>query len=272
VLFVGATFAFEFSNGDFEDNFTDWRYYAVGGASTTFTIVNDAYTGSNAASMETTAFAGGDTALDRDTNRIPVSKGDVVNLSFAAKKISTGSTRIMISVSEFSSTGSFLGLEDNYYSEPVNGSYTEYSFVKFIYNSTTAYINIAFRIVDEFGLTTVGHYYIDTVSIVEGQMLYNGGFEDGSNGWRAYAVGGGSGNFGISSDSYEGNNAFSFEITAGGGDHGLDRWESKIPAVAGDVFGVSVATKKLSVGNTTLRMYGGEPDLLRSFQSLNEQA
>ncbi|MFI4912148.1 MAG: hypothetical protein ACIAQZ_10830 [Sedimentisphaeraceae bacterium JB056] len=256
--FVGITSAFELTNGGFEDNFTDWRYYAVGGAAANFTIVNDAYSGSNAASFEITSFPGGDTALDRDSRRVSVTQGDAINISFASKKISTGSTRLMVSVAEFNDSGAFLGLQENYFFAPVNDVYNVYSVVKFISNPTTAYINIGFRIVDDFGLTTVGHYYIDDVTLSESVLVYNGGFEDGTNGWRAYAVGGGTGNFGLSSDAYEGSNAFSFEITTGGGDHGLDRWESRFPAQTGDVFKISAATKKVSTGNTTLKLFVSE--------------
>jgi hypothetical protein len=262
LFFVSFMFVFqtgidaaEITNGGFEQDFADWRYFAVDGAEANFTIVNDAYEGNKAASIEVTA-GGGDHALDRETNRIPINPEEVIKISFAAKKISSGETRMSLTVSEFDSSGTWLGGDANtdFVFNPSSGDYSVHEAVFMPKMAATAYINIGFRIEDEFRIKVPGHYYVDNVVFSEGEIFYNGGFESGQIGWRAYAVSGAAGNFGLSNDAYEGSNAFSFEITAGGGDHGLDRWDSKIPITYGQTVGVSAATKKLSGQDTVLKM------------------
>ncbi|AQQ70228.1 hypothetical protein SMSP2_00571 [Limihaloglobus sulfuriphilus] len=260
VFLAGGAGAVEITNGDFEDGFTDWRYFAGNGAEANFTIVNDAYTGSSAASIEFTDVLQGDAGLDRFNAEIPVSTGDVLKVRFAAKKIGSANTRLKVSVVNKDANNSFFGVQDNFFFRPVEGSYTEYEAYAFITDPRTEFINLSFRIVDDWGLLYEGQYYIDSVSITKADLVYNGGFEEGDFGWRAYAAGGAEGIFGLTTDAYEGSNAFSFEITVGGGDHGLDRWDSRFPGSAGDLLEISSAVKKVSSDNTFLRLIIAEFD------------
>ncbi len=262
-LLSGVSSGFSITNGSFEQSWTDWRTYAVGGADTNFTIVeDDAYAGNLAASIEVVT-ALGDTGLDRYGSMIPVEYGDAVGVSFAAKTI-FGSANLVVIISEYNAGGVWLGANYVHSFDPDDSDYSLHSFTHLVSNnSSAAYLNLSFTIHDDWGLIAAGHYYVDDIQLYEGDVLYNGGFEDGANGWRPYIVGG-SANFGISNDAYEGNNAFSFDITSPGIDHGLDRWGSLIPVDFGSAVGISFAAKAISTGSL-LNVTVGEWSVSGSF-------
>ncbi len=245
-------------NGDFEfsGNLDYWRGYAVGtGAEAYFTISNDAFTGSQAASMEVIN-PGDDHAMDIYENMIPTAPGETVAIGFAAKNVLGDNTKLRLSVAEYRDTGPFdFSGRQTWIDLPVGSSYEEFEFTHNVVDPNADKLDVVFTIVDDSGVNkSAGHYLIDNVRVVNAQLVGNGGFESDFDAWRSYAVGGGEGTFTIISDAYEGSKAALMDITVGGGDHGLDRWESKIPVDSDDELMVSFAGKKFSGVNTYLQM------------------
>jgi hypothetical protein len=154
------------ANGDFEfsPDFVHWRTFAIGGTEANFTISTDAYSGSKAASMDVTV-GGGDHAMDKDNNRIAVSPGEMLDLSFASKKISGINTRLLVTISEFDSSGAYLEKLGTGLFRPITTAYTVFDYYYQVQDSNTAFINIGFRITDVASNKIPGHYLIDKVEL-----------------------------------------------------------------------------------------------------------
>ncbi|MFI4912143.1 MAG: hypothetical protein ACIAQZ_10805 [Sedimentisphaeraceae bacterium JB056] len=250
------------SNRDFESDFTNWRTFAVGGSEAVFSISADAFSGTKAASLNVTDASSGDHGLDRDTAKLAVSYQDILKVSFAAKKISTGDTRLQLTVAEYDASGNYLSSYSDELFNPVTTGYDKFELKCSIKNSQTTQVNIGFRVTDSSGVKTTGNYLIDDVVAIANPLLTvsNNGFESDFTDWRYFAVSGAAANFTISTDSYSGSKAASIEVTTGGGDHGLDRDSSRLSVSAEDTLTISFASKKISGANSYVMLNVSEFD------------
>ncbi|AQQ70227.1 hypothetical protein SMSP2_00570 [Limihaloglobus sulfuriphilus] len=167
VSLTAAVGAAELTNGGFEDGDTDWRAYAANGAVGNFGLTTDAYEGNHAFSFEITASpAGSDHGLDRWNSRFSAFTDDVLEISAAIKKVSSDNTVLRVYVSEWDSDG-YLGESSFYTLDSTEGSYTLNTFNYSVIHSDTTECDIKFKIFDENGEKSTGHYYIDAVTVPE---------------------------------------------------------------------------------------------------------
>ncbi|AQQ70226.1 hypothetical protein SMSP2_00569 [Limihaloglobus sulfuriphilus] len=182
VFAATSAVAVELTNGGFEDGDTDWRAYAANGAVGNFGLTTDSYEGSNAFSFEITdSPAGSDHGLDRMGSRFSAFAGDDLEISAAVKKVSSDNTVLRVYVSEWDDGGSYLGVSSFYALDSAEGNYTLNTFNYSVTNPDTTECDIKFKIFDENGLKSSGHYYIDAVDVLNqeppvytGELLYNG--------------------------------------------------------------------------------------------------
>ncbi|AQQ72062.1 Arylsulfatase [Limihaloglobus sulfuriphilus] len=176
ILFVSSSLTAEMlTNGSFEDGFTDWRKFAVGGAQATFEIVTDSYDGENAASMHVTYITNPlaqDFAIDRSpkdpgTGKLDFTGKDRLEITFAAKKMLDNGSKIQLTVSEFDADKNWTGTNTNYSFEvPFDANYHLFTVEYNRISSNSVYVNIGFRIIEN-GLKCTGKYYLDAVSVKE---------------------------------------------------------------------------------------------------------
>ncbi|AQQ70224.1 Carbohydrate binding domain protein [Limihaloglobus sulfuriphilus] len=249
----------EFANGDFENgNLSGWRTYFNGVAEGSYQISQDSYQGSYAVHMDITN-AGvnnsqGNSALDTWSSPIELYGAKEVLLTFAAKNLSSDSSRLHVKMLEFSAANTNLGATREWFFTP-SGNYQQYSCFYSLKNSQASKIVISFRVAgpDSINLA-VGSYMLDAVSLDNCERIYNGGFEDGLRFWRWYAVSGAEGSATVSPDAFSGSSAARLQVTAGGGNHGLDREEFKVPVYSGETIILEFAAKKISSGSEQLRV------------------
>ncbi len=165
------------TNGSFEQDFTDWRYFAVNGATAQYAIVIDTYDGTKAARMTVTDAGGSqsDHAIDRDSHRISVEYGNEYNIRFASKKISGAYTRIHLTISEFDSAGNYIFEYEAAVFNPGTANYETFEYNYSIHAPQTKYINIGFRVTNALSVKTVGSYLVDAVEINGKQWFRNCG-------------------------------------------------------------------------------------------------
>ncbi|AQQ72064.1 hypothetical protein SMSP2_02444 [Limihaloglobus sulfuriphilus] len=165
------------NNGGFEADFTAWRGYAVGGCTTEFTIVNDAYEGDKAASMNVTyidypAQPGHDTALDKRTDMIVIGSETDLNISFAAKKVdSDPASRLRVVTIQFdSNTAPLMSTRTQVDYVVTSDEYQLFSFDLDSLHDDAVSLNIQFTVADNAGQKYEGQYYIDAVNVVPEPM------------------------------------------------------------------------------------------------------
>ncbi len=205
-------------NGGFENSATrplGWRAVAVNGAAGSAAITNDANSGTNAILLERTD-AAGDALLDLwdSDKRISVLGGELLYVAFATRKVSgDSSARLRMTINQLKEDGSVQPGEQHLFVEAPS-VYTTYSSSVTLL-ADTAYVSVAFRVLDSASQGALGSYLIDDVVVLpaadapgrQGNILTGGDFEDlpydgwGTEGsdlmdmltipnWRLFAVAG----------------------------------------------------------------------------------
>lgn len=157
-------------NGGFENGLNpdlrNWRFFAVGGATGSIGFTGDTNSGDQAVLLERTNTAG-DSALDLDQSdlRIATLGGEDLHASFYAKQDSgDADARINVNIAAFDDTGAFLTSLASELFAPGSSEYEQFS-LDFTTTASTAYVSIAFRVVDSAGDSDIGGYKIDDVFV-----------------------------------------------------------------------------------------------------------
>jgi len=163
-------------NGGFEGSTSRvlaWRTYNLGGsAAASATLSSDARTDSKAALFSVTNVTGAtDIGFDFDANRVATLPGEMVRLSFAAKKVSGGDIQLAVEIPGYDFTSPsaiYQGPQlpgGRLYVTPGTDGYDYYS-VDFPLGDNVFFAKATFSIRDATGSFQTGSYLIDDVAIV----------------------------------------------------------------------------------------------------------
>jgi hypothetical protein len=176
-------------NGDFEDGFTNWRFYEVPNSiGSTAEITSTAVSGTKAVKLTCVANNDGkvtNRAFDNWGHCAPVTGRRVYNLKAFLKSDSPSGLTCEMLIGFFDASGAFLGQKASIL--PLTDTYTEFS-IQNVAPANAASCLIAFRLTDAVGTKLGGTMYIDNVRVIEDPMVYsadllsgiNGGFELGN--------------------------------------------------------------------------------------------
>jgi hypothetical protein len=219
----------------------NWRTYSLNPGELVVGLSNDAHTGSRAVSIERTFAEPGsdnDAGVDTWDDRIGVIPGEIIELSYWAKKVSGDDDfRVFPKVVQFDEAGNVIKQTWWFTSNPGTTAYQRFGHTVGIRNDAR-YVSIHFLSGNRSGADRhVGAYLLDDVDVRRAaNALSNGSFEEfsneqsldilaNSNGWRFFAVGGAVGT-GTARATAATDGAVGIELTRDavlGGDSALDR-------------------------------------------------
>ena len=231
-----------------------WRTYSLNPGEMEFTLDADAHSGSRAVKIERTFASSGadnDAAMDLWDDPVAVVPGEIIQLSFWAKKVSGDEfMRVFPKVVQFDAAYQVVRQDYWFYDEPVEDAYRYFDHTVGM-TADTRYVSVSFMVGNTSGADRhVGAYLVDDISVSHAQnAISNPSFEQFANedplqilanskGWRFFAVGGASGSATARSAAAT-DGAVGIELVRDaveGGDSALDRddGQMRIPIPSDD--------------------------------------
>jgi len=237
------------SGTDFVDvsTITDWRAFAVGGATAAFTV-EAAAANSGLVGVQLSRDAGGaDSALDRDAHRIAISTQPRVYKQLVDVRdggAHGGATNFVLNT-QFFSGGSFSGNIRAQGIDPQAGWET----TGLTASSAAGEDQLALR----YSVDQLQSAYLDNVDLVDATLgvnrMINGGFENSATrvlDYRFVSVAGGAGSVALDPDAASGSAAALLTRTDAAGDSVLDLDPFRIATLGGETLRVDFASKKVT--------------------------
>lgn len=219
----------------------NWRTYSLNVGEMLFSLDADAHSGSRAVRIERTFASGGsdnDAAMDLWDDRAAVVPGEIIQLSFWAKKVSGDEfMRVFPKVVQFDANYQVVRENLWFYDEPAEDAYRYFDHTVGM-TMDTRYVSVSFMVGSNSGADRhVGAYLLDDVQVSHAEnAVSNPSFEQFSNeeslpilnnskGWRFFAVAGASGSA-TARTAAASHGSVGIELTreaAEGGDSAIDR-------------------------------------------------